>query len=120
MTALEYRATADQLQLVWAPAIDDVGVIRYRIWLDGYDVKTTVETAAVLDWFNDDSAQHVVQVRAVDAAGNMSEAPATLLVIRPTPAPPPTPEPLSTPTPSPVASASATPSESPSTDGGSG
>lgn len=116
VTALESRPTADQLRLVWAPGIDDVGVIRYRIWLDGYEVQTTVDTAATLDWFNDDSAQHVVQVRAVDAAGNESEAPATLLVTRPTPSP--TAEPTSTPSPSASSSESPSPSESDSTDDG--
>ncbi len=120
VTDLEAHATPDQLRLVWAPGIDDVGVIRYRIWLDGYEVRSTVETAAHLDWFNDDSTQHVVQVRAVDAAGNQSEAPATLLVTRPTPAPTPNSQPLGTGTPSPSASESPSPSpsESATDDGG--
>jgi hypothetical protein len=88
VTALELdRASPEQLRLVWAPSTDDSGVVSYRIWLDGYAVRTTVDTTATLDWFNDDNAQHVVQVHAVDAAGNRSLTPATLLVARPTPSP---------------------------------
>ena len=43
------------------------GVIGYRIWLNGFEVATTAETRARLRWFNDDSGQHVVQIRALDA-----------------------------------------------------
>lgn len=88
VTALELaEATPDQLRLVWAPSTDDSGVVSYRIWLDGYETTTTVETTVTLDWFNDDNVQHVVLVHAVDAAGNSSADPATLLVSRPTPTP---------------------------------
>ena len=40
VTDLELRAaTPDQLTLVWAPGTDDVGIMRYRVWLDGFEVK---------------------------------------------------------------------------------
>ena len=71
VTALEGEATPDQLRLVWAASSDDAGVVSYRIWLDGYEVATTVETTVTLRWFNNDEAQHVVQIRAVDAAGQL-------------------------------------------------
>jgi hypothetical protein len=44
-------------------------VIGYRIWLNGYEVATTAQTRATLRWFNDDEGQHVVQIKAIDAAG---------------------------------------------------
>jgi hypothetical protein len=91
--------TADRLSLRWPAATDDVGVIGYRIWLNGFEVATTAETQAKLHWFNDDSGQHVVQIRAVDAAGNQSRTSPTLMVVRPSPEPTPTPTPSESPTP---------------------
>ena len=73
--------TPDRLSLRWPAATDDVGVIGYRIWLNGFEVATTAETEAKLHWFNDDSGQHVVQIRAVDAAGNQSLSSPTLVEI---------------------------------------
>ena len=91
--------TADRLSLRWPAAIDDVGVIGYRIWLNGFEVATTAQTEAKLHWFNDDSGQHVVQIRALDAAGNQSRTSPTLVVVRPSPEPTPTPTPSESPTP---------------------
>jgi hypothetical protein len=91
--------TADRLSLTWPAATDDVGVIGYRIWLNGFEVATTAETEAELHWFNDDSGQHVVQIRAVDAAGNQSPSSPTLVVTRPSPDPTATPTPSESPTP---------------------
>ena len=119
VTDLELRrSTPDQLTLFWAPGTDDVGILRYRVWLDGYEVATTSDTEATLDWFNDDGTQHVVLVQAVDAAGNESEPGKPLLVTRPTPTPTGTPEPTTrtTPTPDRVAAPSASASTG---DGGS-
>jgi hypothetical protein len=96
------KITPQQLTVSWPAASDNVGVIGYRIWLNGFEVATTAETRARLRWFNDDSDQHVVQIRAVDAAGNQSRSSPTLVVTRPTPEPTdaPTPEPSDSPTPS--------------------
>ena len=94
--------TADRLSLKWPAAADDVGVIGYRIWLNGFEVATTAETEAKLRWFNDDSGQHVVQIRAIDAAGNQSRSSPTLVVVRPSPEPTPSASP--TPTPGPTES----------------
>ena len=91
--------TADRLSLRWPAATDDVGVIGYRIWLNGFEVATTAQTEAKLRWFNDDSGQHVVQIRALDAAGNQSRTSPTLVVVRPSPEPTPTPTPSESPTP---------------------
>ena len=81
--------TADTLTVSWAPAHDNVTVIGYRIWLNGFEVATTAETHVTVDWFNDDMGQHVVQVKALDAAGNQSRVSPNVLVNRPTPMPTP-------------------------------
>lgn len=94
--------TADRLSLKWPAAADDVGVIGYRIWLNGFEVATTAGTEARLRWFNDDSGHHVVQIRAIDAAGNQSRSSPTLVVVRPSPEPTPSESP--TPTPGPTES----------------
>jgi len=95
------NVTTRRLTVSWPAASDNVGVIGYRIWLNGFDVATTTETRAQLRWFNDDSGQHVVQIRALDAAGNQSRSSPTLVVTRPSPepTPTPTPEPSDSPTP---------------------
>ncbi len=115
--------TADRLSLKWPAANDNVGVIGYRIWLNGFEVATTAETRAKLHWFNDDSGQHVVQIRALDAAGNQSRSSPTLLVTRPSTDPTDTPTPSESPTPTaePTVSdrpdaESESPSEAPSGD----
>jgi hypothetical protein len=93
--------TAKALTISWPAATDNVGVVGYRIWLNGFEVATTAQTRARLRWFNDDSGQHVVQIRAIDAAGNQSRSSPTLVVTRPSPEPSetPTPEPSDSPTP---------------------
>jgi hypothetical protein len=95
------NVTTRQLTVSWPAANDNVGVIGYRIWLNGFEVATTAETRAQLRWFNEDSGQHVVQIRALDAAGNQSRSSPTLVVTRPSPEPTatPTPEPSDSPTP---------------------
>jgi hypothetical protein len=96
--------TADRLSLTWTAATDNVGVIGYRIWLNGFEVATTAETEVKLRWFNEDSGQHVVQIRAIDAAGNQSRSSPTLVVVRPSPEPTSTPSESPTPTPGPTQS----------------
>jgi len=98
---IEAKVTARRLTISWPAASDNVGVVGYRIWLNGFEVATTAETRARLRWFNDDSGQHVVQIRALDAAGNQSQSSPTLIVTRPSPEPTatPTPEPSDSPTP---------------------
>jgi len=95
------KLTARRLTISWPAARDNVGVIGYRIWLNGFEVATTAETRARLRWFNDDSGRHVVQIRALDAAGNQSQSSPTLVVTRPSaePTPTPTPDPSDSPTP---------------------
>ena len=96
------KVTPEQLTISWPAAADNVGVIGYRVWLNGFEVATTAETQAQLRWFNDDSGQHVVQIQALDAAGNQSNSSPTLMVMRPSPEPTATatPEPSNSPTPS--------------------
>jgi len=89
--------TPTELTVRWAPAQDDTGVVGYRLWLDGYAVATTAQTEVTVKWFNDDMGQHVIQLKALDAAGNLSKSAQSVLVTRPTPEP--TPEPTAQPTP---------------------
>jgi hypothetical protein len=81
------EVTADALSLTWPAATDNRRVIGYRIMLNGYEVATTAETQVKLRWFNDEEGQHVVQIKAIDGAGNQSASWATLLVTRPSPGP---------------------------------
>jgi hypothetical protein len=93
--------TPTELTVRWAPAQDDTGVVGYRLWLDGFAVVTTAQTEATVKWFNDDMGQHAIQLKALDAAGNLSTSVQSVLVTRPTPEPTPeqTPEPTLEPTP---------------------
>ena len=81
--------TPTELTVRWAPAQDDTGVVGYRLWLDGYAVATTAQTEVTVKWFNDDMGQHVIQLKALDAAGNLSRSAQSVLVTRPTPEPTP-------------------------------
>lgn len=105
------KVTSDELSLSWPAATDNRRVIGYRIWLNGYEVATTAQTRATLRWFNDDEGQHVVQIKAIDAAGNQSETWSTLLVARPAPEPTEPPEPTTAPT-TPAPTPTPEPSES--------
>ena len=108
------KVTVDELSLSWPAATDNRRVIGYRIWLNGYEVATTAETRATLRWFNDDEGQHVVQIKAIDAAGNQSAVWSTLLVTRPAPEPTETPRPTTpAPTPTPTESPSVSPESQP-------
>ncbi len=99
--------TRDRITVSWPAATDDVGVQRYRVVLNGFTVATTRKTHVTVRWFNDDLGSHVIQVRALDAAGNESLTSPNLLVSRPSSGSTPTPGPSATPTgPSPTPSAS--------------
>ncbi|GAA3711640.1 hypothetical protein GCM10022204_33050 [Microlunatus aurantiacus] len=90
------RLDAERLSVSWPEASDDVAVVSYRVWLNGFLVLDTQQHHASLAWFND-SSTHVVQVQALDAVGNQGPSSPTLLVVRPSPsAPPPNPHPSTT------------------------
>lgn len=108
-------ADADRLVLSWPASPDDQSSVTYRIWVNGFAVLATQATSASIAWFND-SNTHVIQVRAIDEAGNQSASSPTLMVTRPAPqdsaepapgvegspsAPTPTTKPSGTPAPSP-------------------
>jgi len=107
------EVTSEGLGLSWPAATDNNRVIGYRVLLNGYEVATTAETRATVPWFNDDTGQHVVQIKAIDAAGNLSTGSPTLLVVRPSTEPSPTPTPTPEPTPTPTQSATPTTNPSP-------
>lgn len=75
-----------ELGLAWTAATDDRGSVWYEVSVNGFAVTTTQQTDATVRWFNDAST-HVVQVRAVDLAGNKGPWSPTLLVTRPSPSP---------------------------------
>ena len=103
----------DRVTVSWPATDDDTGVVGYRVLLNGFFVLATQQTRATLAWFND-SNTHVIQVRALDAAGNEGPSSPTLLVSRPAPDPEPnSPGPsASAPTTKPTVSASPEPIES--------
>jgi hypothetical protein len=101
--------TPDELTVRWSASDDDTAVVGYQVWLDGFRVAITTDTHVTVSWFNDDIGQHVVQVKAFDAAGNLSRATEIVLVSRPSPEPSAT----ASPTPSAEPSATATPPQSP-------
>ena len=80
------RVDDERLTVTWPAATDDVGVVAYQVWLNGFLVASTPQARASLPWFND-STTHVVQVRALDAVGNEGASSPTLLVVRPSPSP---------------------------------
>lgn len=84
VTAIRFAdLTPDTMNVRWAPTRDDVGVVSYQVWLNGFQVAATSRLEARVDWFNDDTGPQVVQVRAWDAAGNESPSSASMLVNRP-------------------------------------
>jgi hypothetical protein len=106
----------ERLTVRWAAARDNVGVTAYRIWLNGFEVATTEQLVVTVPWFNDDSSQQVVQIRALDAAGNQGDTSPAVLAGRPSaePTATPTPQPTETPSPTPSATETPSPSASPS------
>jgi hypothetical protein len=81
-------ATVERLTVAWPSGADDIGVVSYQVWLNGFLVVATQRTSATVRWFNDTNI-HVVQVRARDAAGNEGPPSPTLIVHRPHPSPTP-------------------------------
>jgi hypothetical protein len=82
------EVTADTVTVRWAAAAD--GAVGYRVSLNGFEVASTTEHQATIDFFRDDSTENVVQIRAVDRAGNVSAASTSVLVDRPAVTPTPT------------------------------
>lgn len=113
-TVTPAAVTQDRLTLRWPATSDNVGVVGYRVLLDGYEVAATPDTYATVRWFNDDAREHVIQVRALDAAGNESLVSPGLLVARPTPAPSPSATPAPSVEPDPVPATDPTPQPAPS------
>ena len=73
------KSSHERVDLSWSAANDNVGVVAYTVYLNGYPMVTTAETHTSLRWFNDDSTRQVVQIEAVDAAGNQSESVSVVL-----------------------------------------
>jgi fibronectin type 3 domain-containing protein len=73
-----------RVELSWSPAGDDTGVTSYRVFRNGAHVATTSTTS----WTNvsvSPGATYTYAVRALDAAGNMGDASASVQVTVTTP-----------------------------------
>ena len=79
-------ADPELLGVAWTAATDDRGSVWYEVWVNGFNVTSTQQPEATVGWFND-SRSHVVQVRAVDLAGNRGPWSPTLMVTQPSPPP---------------------------------
>jgi chitodextrinase len=64
--------TSTSIGLAWTASTDDVGVTGYRIFDSGTQVGTSDTASTTLGGLNPDTAYHL-QVRAVDANGNLSD-----------------------------------------------
>ena len=88
-TGLAGVAAAEPLRvdLSWSAAADDVGAVAYRVFRNGAHVGTTTATS----WSNVSVAPettYTYAVRAIDAAGNLGDASASVQVTTPGCAPP--------------------------------
>lgn len=99
-----YAAAPTQVSLQWSAALDNVGVTSYTVLRDGAAI-ATVSTTSFLDNAVAAASTHTYQLRASDAAGNVSASSPTLTVTTmassssgPTPTPTPTPTASPTPT----------------------
>ncbi len=64
--------TSTSIGLAWTASTDDVGVTGYRIFDSGNQIGTSDTAATTLGGLTPDTAYHL-QVRAVDANGNLSD-----------------------------------------------
>ena len=71
--------SATGFTLSWSAAHDDVGVAGYEVFRDGVSLGRTTQTSMAVTGLAADGSYHL-SVRAVDAAGNWSEASTELVV----------------------------------------
>lgn len=72
-----------QIDLQWAAAVDDVGITGYDIYRDGTKVDSADPTTTWSDTDDDVGSTHEYEVRARDAAGNVSEPSAQVTATTP-------------------------------------
>ena len=99
-----------EVDLVWTPSTDNVGVTGYQILRNGAVAGIVpANTLNFVDTAVSANTTYLYIVTAFDAAGNYSAAGNSVKVTTPAPATPPTPTPAPTPTPVPLAGGSCAP-----------
>ncbi|WP_182380099.1 lytic polysaccharide monooxygenase [Nocardioides sp. WS12] len=78
-TGLSASATSSAVSLSWSPSSDDVAVSGYEVFRDGTRIATTT-TAGYADSSVKPDTSYRYEVRAADAAGNVSARSASLTV----------------------------------------
>jgi chitodextrinase len=76
---------ANSVNLAWSPAIDNVGVAGYRVYRNTVQIGTATAGTGYVDNTAQASTTYSYTVRAYDAAGNLSAAPAAVSVTTPAP-----------------------------------
>ena len=107
--------TMDTFTLAWDAAVDDAGILNYRVLMNGFLADTTGSTRATLSWLGDRSPI-LIQVAAVDRSGIYGPWSALYVVPPPAPAPSPT-SPTSSAAPGPTPSATSVTPTSPTPSG---
>ena len=87
-TGLVATAVASKrVDLTWSAASDDIGVIGYRLFRDGEQIATLGAQTSYQDNGVSPAAEYVYEVRAVDAAGNVSSSSGQASATTPPPPP---------------------------------
>ncbi|KLA26165.1 lytic polysaccharide monooxygenase [Bacillus cereus] len=73
------KATSNSVELNWKPATDNEGVKEYQVLRNGELINTVVGTS-VIDKKLNPNTEYTYTVRAVDAAGNISEESEALVI----------------------------------------
>lgn len=69
---MTHHPTEAEIDLMWSPSRDNVGVVKYEIYRDGSHVGT-VEKPSFVDKGLTAGTSYTYTIKAVDAAGNISE-----------------------------------------------
>jgi hypothetical protein len=84
-----HAASSTRVDLSWTAATDDVGVTGYRVYRDGSLIDTTGPVTSYSDNTAAPGTTYSYDLRALDAAGNVSEPSNTAAVTTPTTSPDP-------------------------------
>ncbi|NRQ55265.1 lytic polysaccharide monooxygenase [Brevibacillus sp. HD1.4A] len=76
---MSHHQTETVIDLMWSPSRDNVGVVKYKVYRDGTQVGT-VDQPSFVDKQLTPGTSYTYTIKAVDAAGNVSEASAPFAV----------------------------------------